>query len=746
MPIRPPALDDRDFSDLVEELLNRVSAHTPEWSPRLGDPGRTMIDLFAWLTDTLLYRANLIPERQRLAFLRLLGIALKSAVPAKGIVSLSADPAVTQAVSLQPLAQVKGAVNFETRSEITLFPVTAVAFYKRPLNEIEQSDFRQIEAQLKQVYRLGASVQATPYVTTPIFPGGQAEPEGFDLIEQTVDRSLWLAILAPKPEWVERVRRALGRSETGEQPLLNVGVVPALQMSDGFESLGQQAKQVAKQAYVWELSTGREPAYLPLSEVADTSFGLTRSGVLRLELPAPAFMGAPSNDVQVVKEAGVGNSPPRIDDVATAARLVCWLRLRSTNQVSRFSLSWVGINTVEIDQRQTLQGQVVGQSDGSANQAFALPGQSVEKESLELQVEEPDLGYRVWRLIEDLALAHRDDAVYQLDSEAGIVQFGDGVRGRVPTTGMRIRVGNMRSGGGQVGNLPAGSLREIAALDLRGNPVPKIQVWQPLPTQGGEDAESIAAAEQRIPALFRHRDRTVTTDDYRQLALQTPGVRLGRVEVLPRFKPHQELENVPGVVSVMILPEKTFAKPPNPRPDRLMIEAVYAQLDQRRLIGTELYVIGCRYIPLGLSVGVELQDGFRRDSVLLAVRDALYQFLWPLPPGDVHGQGWKLGKRVNDRELEVVVARVNGVRAVNQVKIFIQQSDPPSDPPSDQSWRRVFNPAQPTLAEVPMRLWELPELLSVVVVTGDAPDDLDAFGRGTGADTSIAIPVVAEVC
>ena len=41
MPIRPPALDDRSFNDLVEELLARIPAHTPEWTTRVGDPGRT---------------------------------------------------------------------------------------------------------------------------------------------------------------------------------------------------------------------------------------------------------------------------------------------------------------------------------------------------------------------------------------------------------------------------------------------------------------------------------------------------------------------------------------------------------------------------------------------------------------------------------------------------------------------------------------------------------------------------------
>ena len=46
MPIRPPALDDRGFNDLVADMLRRVPAHTPEWTDlREGDPGRTLIDL-----------------------------------------------------------------------------------------------------------------------------------------------------------------------------------------------------------------------------------------------------------------------------------------------------------------------------------------------------------------------------------------------------------------------------------------------------------------------------------------------------------------------------------------------------------------------------------------------------------------------------------------------------------------------------------------------------------------------------
>ncbi len=65
MPLIPPALDDRSYSDLVQDMLDSIPAHTPEWTiQQTGDPGRTLIELFAWLADSILYRANLIPERQ----------------------------------------------------------------------------------------------------------------------------------------------------------------------------------------------------------------------------------------------------------------------------------------------------------------------------------------------------------------------------------------------------------------------------------------------------------------------------------------------------------------------------------------------------------------------------------------------------------------------------------------------------------------------------------------------------------
>ena len=145
MPILPPSLDDRSYDDLVAELVARIPAHTPEWTnPAPGDPGRTLVELFAWLADTLLYRANLIPERQRLAFLRLLGQQLRPPSPATGLVTLSVDDdRRADARTLQRGAIVRaGAIQFETLTETTVLPVVAHCYYKRPLTSGEMAEKR----------------------------------------------------------------------------------------------------------------------------------------------------------------------------------------------------------------------------------------------------------------------------------------------------------------------------------------------------------------------------------------------------------------------------------------------------------------------------------------------------------------------------------------------------------------------------------------------------------------------------
>jgi predicted phage baseplate assembly protein len=320
---------------------------------------------------------------------------------------------------------------------------------------------------------------------------------------------------------------------------------------------------------------------------------------------------------------------------------------------------------------------------------------------------------------------------FSLDAEAGTVRFGDGVTGAVPGPGRAIHVAAMRSGGGAQGNLPPGSLTSLAG------PVDtiKLKLNQPLAFSGGADAETLERAEARIPAELRHSDRAVTSADFAALAAAAPGASISRVEVLERFKPQQRRDGLPGVVSVMAIPSRSGFDRPAPRPDRPTLESIYSWLDARRPLGTELYVIAPEYVPIGVSAAVELIDPATRDAVLDLVSDAIKAMLWPLAPGGPDGQGWPLGRTIDDRLIETAVARVPGVRTVAPVHIFTQSAR--------GAWIAVAEDSSGR-SRISLERWQLPELAMLSVSVGDtASPSLPPPGASDGG---IAVPVVPELC
>src|SRR5215216_2179475 len=89
MPIEIPNLDNRSYQQILDDALARIPVHTPEWTNfNQSDPGVTLIEVFAFMVENLLYRSNQIPERNRRKFLSLLGVPLQPASSAKGLVTI----------------------------------------------------------------------------------------------------------------------------------------------------------------------------------------------------------------------------------------------------------------------------------------------------------------------------------------------------------------------------------------------------------------------------------------------------------------------------------------------------------------------------------------------------------------------------------------------------------------------------------------------------------------------------------
>ena len=86
--IPTPKLDDRTFKDIVEEAIRLIPQYCPEWTNyNPSDPGITLIELFAWMMEMVLYRLNRVPDKNYLSFLNLLGIRLRPPQPARAVVT-----------------------------------------------------------------------------------------------------------------------------------------------------------------------------------------------------------------------------------------------------------------------------------------------------------------------------------------------------------------------------------------------------------------------------------------------------------------------------------------------------------------------------------------------------------------------------------------------------------------------------------------------------------------------------------
>jgi predicted phage baseplate assembly protein len=330
--------------------------------------------------------------------------------------------------------------------------------------------------------------------------------------------------------------------------------------------------------------------------------------------------------------------------------------------------------------------------------------------------------------------------VFTLDAEAGTLAFGDGLHGRRPPRGARIRAAYDYSAGA-AGNVGKGAINAGTALPAG------FTVANPVPTWGGTDAEDVAQGEKQVTRMLQHRDRLVTAADFEAITLRTPGVEVGRVDVLPAFHPDlspNEPGDAPGVVTLMVLPRRDAAHPDAPEPDGAFLDAICRHLDPRRLVTTELVLRGPRYRDLVISVGVNVVAGFNAGEVVDAVRQRLRQWLAAvgdasLPEvvpiagtaGNARRRGWPLRTAVTEKELLAEVARVAGVLSVNEVLLAEKgQGEQP---------------------QVPMSGLDLPRIVGLAVGVGD-PLPLDAV---TGvADTAIpamtrrriAVPVTPERC
>jgi hypothetical protein len=726
MPLPVPNLDDRRFDDLVAEAKARLATHLPELTHIApGDPVISFIDLFAWLTETILYRANLIPERQRRVFLNLLQIPVRPARPAVGVVCVDAGPT---SVLLPPLledgAQLKGGKQtLTTMGELQATWLSLQVAIKEKVDNTTLADMGLTLQDLQEQFGLRKGEKPSPFQPRSFTPGTETLT-----LTDSLDKAYYLAFILPRQleSNIDKARKNLAGIT------LNIAIAPA----DSLE--GDTIDELNPHGLVWELVTlgeDDETIYLPLDILSDSSKGGRQTGVVRLRLPRNTDLFksfAPADPMFT----GYRGQPPELSDQVEAARVAFWLRLRCPEHPD-LELGYLGVNGVDVTAQGLKKDLIVGMGTGRPDQVVPLPDRQIDADSLELDVEENGVWVR-WLPVAFLAGQGPDARVYRLNAESGYIYFGDGLaNGLRPPSGRRIRVAAYRFGGGRNGNLAAGTIKEI----VDGNP--RLKIRHEWPLDKGMDAETVDQAEKRIPQFLTHRNRAVTKEDFKLITEANPVNPVARAEVFQGFIPGNALraarDDVPGAVSVFVLPPRQPALGHTPKPTQGLLKDVFAYLLQRVLIGTELYVLSPQFVPVAVSVLVQVRDLETEQQTLRAVQQALVDYLWPVAPGGARQQGWPMGDDVTVRvnELATQVARVEGVLAVNALSLFQRGA---------KGWRRLR-----TSEEISLKKYQLPELMGVRVASGKGtpqlPDGIGPMeGQSPDSRQGVPVPVIPEVC
>jgi predicted phage baseplate assembly protein len=616
-----PAIDDRRFDDIVAEARTRIARYTPEWTDfNDNDPGLALVQVFAWLTEMLIYRLGKVPELNYLKFLELLGIELNAAEPARTeitfpVLATFPDPTVIVPRQAQVSAESPGGgapIIFETERSLVAL--------KSRLTAVQSFD---------------------GYIYTDLTLQNQEAEVGFEPFGSLAnpDSALLLGFNEPLPQielnlafyaFEESAGSATARmSQCG---LPETGVFPSARI-------------------VWESFNGS--AWQSLGLLKDETHALTASGHIHLKLPVGG----------VTQQGKFGE----IDHLY-------WIRgrLERSSYERAPQLLTIRTNTIAALQAETSRDEVLGGSDGSPNQSFRLANTPVLHDTLILEVDEGDQ-FTAWTRVDDFFGSQAQDEHYVLDRTDGRIRFGDGSNGRLPVANVNNPTANVvareyRFGGGRRGNLPAGSLKtmQTTVTGIDENGVSNLSA-----AHSGRDEETLAQAKLRAPQSLKNKCRAVTEEDFEALALQAANI--SRAKAISLFHPSFPGVPVPGTVTVIVVPDSEAA---NPTPSDGTRHTVCAYLNQRRLLTTEVFVISPTYRLV--EVRVEATAAGNADLAELSheIEKALIDYFHPLKGGE-NKAGWPFGETIFYSRVYQQVFTVPGVQSIERLVIKLDDEDQP---------------------------------------------------------------------
>ncbi len=650
MPLPVPNLDDRTFQEIVNEARRKIPLYCPEWTDHnLSDPGITLVELFSWMTEMIIYRLNKVPDKNYLKFLDLIGVKLAPAAPASTEVMFRLTAPQLTPMTIPESTEVSTirtetdeAIIFTTTEGLTVHPASLQHFLVTRDNE-------RFDERL-ELLRQWESLLDAPGADNRRLALFNDVPEPGNAFYLGFEGDLRRTILSVTLDCAERAAP---------------GIVPS------------------NPPLLWEYWDAEQRAWVAFHRNQEADAWLEADGTRGLNARGELVFHVP-------RTAG---------EVSVALREAYWLRCtvlpwspetgsyEASPMLGFLVVSAVGGTAMALNIA-AVQGELLGVSDGKAGQVFRVSEGPMlplaEGETVQVEREDGS-GWEQWTQVEDFARSGPEDKHFVCDPATGEILFGPAVHsasgsvrhyGAIPPPGVNIGLTSYRYGGGPLGNVGPNTLTTLRSS------IPYVaSVANRRLASGGVDPESVDSARLRGPRTLRTRNRAITEEDFEFLAREaSPSVRRARC-IQPR-EVGSEGDPLPGVVRVLLVPTISDSAEKTVRPDDLrlpreLVEQVQSYLDERRLLTTLLVVTEPAYSWVSVEAKVRARQGADPEQVREAVEDRLYRFIHPIH-GGVDGEGWPFGRSLYVAELYAQIQPVPGVEFVEELKVY------PVDPVSGE--------------------------------------------------------------
>ncbi|WP_086828344.1 putative baseplate assembly protein [Allokutzneria sp. NRRL B-24872] len=611
MTLPVPDLDDRRFQELVDDAKRLVMRRCPEWTDHnVSDPGVTLIETFAYMTDVLLYRLNRLPERLYVKFLELIGVRLYPPVAARVPVTFWLSAPATAPLRIDEGTAVGTLVSgpddqilFATTGTLDILPCELKSLRTKASGA---------EESVERLAALRVGEQCAVFSARPA-PGDE----------------LLVALTEPAPSCAVRLSVVCTTEGVGVDP--------------------------ARPPLLWEAWDGG--SWVECLVTGDDTGGLNRSGTVIVHLPD-------NHDVGVFDGERGGWLRARVIECESEQPAY------SASPVLRgIEVGTVG-GTVGAVHARNVCDETLGEAEGVAGQRFRVGHTPVlvDAGDVLLQVAS-DGGWVTWERVEHFADSGPRDKHFVLDASGGVVEFGPLLRerdgstrqyGAVPEAGATVRMARYATGGGRRGNVVRSAIQTLTSA------IPFISAVENLvAAQGGVDGETVEQAKARGPQTLRSRDRAVTTEDYEAIATAA-APELSRVRCIPDHDDEGGLRLlvVPSVPNPM---GRLQFEDLVPRQDT--VDKLVKRLEEVRVAGVRVVVEPPLYKGVTVVARLLAMPYSDVDKVREQAMTTLHQLLNPLSGGP-DGTGWPFGRPVQQGEVFAALQQLREVDLVAEVRLF----------------------------------------------------------------------------